>query len=181
VVVQYCYHFQRYRDGEGISLGLAALFLCFFLEFAFRLVTAQVIGQVVASLVLMAIGLGVAVGMVMCYLEICRRYSVTESGLVLEYPFRYTVIHPWETLSEIGICNVHYTARGPVEHLTAIRCVVGEEKKGPRHGYDCWAESWYSALHFRKVITILFTEERLEEFEKVCPVKIQDYRNVRKW
>ena len=109
-----------------------------------------------------------------------REYAISKEGITLRYPFRYTVMHSWDEISEIGICNVHYTTRGPVEYLMVIRCVIGEEKSGPAKGHGWWADSFYSAMHFRKIITILYSEERLEEFKQVCPFEIIDYRGIKR-
>lgn len=181
--MRYCYHGYDYREGEGISLGIAAVFLYVFLDCTISLVKAPRIIEGIIWLGMMAFSLSFFCLMLMEYLEICRKYTVTNEGLILHYPLRFTVTHTWDKLSEIGICNVHYASRGriPVPHLVAIRCVVGEEKKGPRHGHGWWASCVYSAMHFRKIITILYTEEKLEEFKRECPLEIIDYRGIRKY
>lgn len=175
----YCYHGIQYREQEGICLGLSALFLYIFLEWAVSLVQAHSFLHGVICVFGMIFGLVFGLVMIMAYLEICRRYMVTESGIKLIYPFNYVVAHSWDEISEIGICKVHYTTRGPVEYLTAIRCVVGGEKKGPSKGHGWWADSLYSAIHFRRVITIVYSEERVEEFRKLCPFEVIDYRNIK--
>lgn len=179
--MDYCYHYYRYREGEGISLGLAALFFYIFLDGSLSLFSAHTLAQIIIDVIIMAFGLTFACIMFFAYLEISRKYAITQTGLVLKYPFNFTVTHPWCELSEIGICKVHYTTRGPVEYLTAIRCVIGEEKNGPRKGHGWWADSFYSVIHFRKVITIIYSEDRLEAFNTVCPLEIIDYRGLRRY
>ena len=178
--MNYCYHFNRYRGQEGIGLGLSALFWYIFIYWTYALFQAQSLMQGIVCVLGMLLGLAFGCLMIMGYLEICRKYTITETGITLEYPFHVTVHHPWDEIGEIGICNVHYTTRGPIEYLTAIRCVVGNEKNGPNKGYGWWADSFYSVIHFRRIITIIFSDERLEEFKRVCPAAIIDYRNIRK-
>lgn len=181
--MDYCYPGYRYREGEGISLSLAAVFLYVFLDGVVSLVKTQRLIEGIVWLGMMAFALSFCCLMLMAYLEVCRKYSVTKEGFVLHYPFHFTVVHSWDELGEIGICKVHYPNRGrpPLPYTIAIRCVVGEEKKGPRNGYGWWASSFYSAVHFRKIITIVYTEDRLEEFKKACPLKIIDYRGIRRF
>ena len=179
--MNYCYHFQRYRDQEGISLGLSALFFYFFIEWTCSLFRVQTFIQGIICVLGMIFGLGFGCIMVMAYLEICRKYSISEAGITLIYPLKFTVTYSWNEISDLGICKVHYTTRGPVEYLTAIRCVVGNERNGPSKGYGWWADSFYSVIHFSRIITILYSEARVEEFKKVCPLEIIDYRNIKRY
>lgn len=179
--MNYCYHYNRYREGEGVSLGLVALFFYIFLDGTISLFNASTWGQCIVSILIMLFGLSFSCIMGCVYLEVCRKYTITHDGLVLVYPFNFTVTHTWEDLSEIAVCKVHYTTRGPTEYMTAIRCVVGEEKNGPSKGYGWWADSLYSAIHFRKIITIIYSDERLDEFKTMCPLDIADYREMRRY
>lgn len=179
--MNYCYHLYRYREQEGGSLGLSALFLYIFLEWTYALFQVQTLIQGMVCVLGMLFGLAFGCIMIMAYLEICRKYTVSETGITLKYPLKLTVHHSWNEISEIGICNVHYTTRGPVEHLTAIRCVVGVENNGPSKGYGWWADSYYSVIHFRRIITIIYSDERLEEFVRVCPLEIVDYRSIKRY
>lgn len=179
--MKYCFHYHSYREGEKSSLGFAALFSFFSLEGIYMLLTAQSVGRAIAGLLLIALGLGFTWFFLISYFETCRKYAISEEGITLSYPFEYTVFHSWSEISEIGICNVHYNHRSPVTHMVAIRIVMGKEKKGPSQGYDVWADSYYSAIHFRTIITVLYSDERLEEFEDVCPLEIIDYRRIKRY
>lgn len=178
--MQYCYNFSRYREQEWQALGLTVIFLYMFLECAYSLFRIRNLLQGIVCVGGMAFSFGFSLIMLMAYLEIYRKYSISQEGITLSYPFSITVTHTWRELSEIGICKVHYTTRGPVEYLTAIRCVIGEEKNGPKNGHGLWADSYYSIIHFRKIITIIYSEERLAEFKQVCPFEIIDYRGIKR-
>ena len=178
--MNYCYHLNRYREQEGIGLGLSVLFWYIFIHWTYALFLAQTLIQGIICVLGMLFGFAFGCLMIMAYLEICRKYTISESGITLEYPFHFTVHHSWDEIGEIGICNVHYTTRGPVEYLTAIRCVVGNERNGPSKGQGWWADSYYSVIHFRSIITIIYSEERLEEFKSACFSKIIDYRSIKK-
>ena len=177
--MQYCYHYPRYREQEWLALELTALFLYLFVNCLVSLAAIKTFMQGMIYVCCMIICLSVACFMLMAYLEIRREYAISNEGITLSYPFHFVIMHTWDELSEIGICNVHYTTRGSIEYLTVIRCVIGEENNGPAKGHGWWADSFYSAIHFRKIINIVFSEERIEEFRQICPIEIVDYRGIK--
>lgn len=177
--MNYCYHYNRYRGQEKICLGVSALFGLMFCGWAVSLFRASTVTAGAVSALVMLVSLGLVWITVMAYLEMCRKYSVSEAGLTVIYPFGIKVTYAWNALSEIGLCKVHYTGADPVEYLAAIRCVVGEERNGPAKGYGWWADSLYGVFRFRKIITVTYTAERLDEFRQMCPFEITDYRYIR--
>ena len=109
-----------------------------------------------------------------------RRYSLSENGLTIIYPFGIKKVYSWEVFNEIALCKVHY-ASASTAHKLAIRCVVGEEKRGPKQaivGKERWATMEYEVVHFGKVITIYYSDDRYNEFKSVCPIEITDYRHL---
>lgn len=114
------------------------------------------------------------------YLLYSRRYLVSEDGIIVKYPFLPETLYPWDSISEIGICKVHYALRG-CHFLTAIRCVIGEEKNGPHKGYyGSWASEFYSMRHLRNVIIISYADYRAAELQKYYPKQIKDYRWIKR-
>lgn len=109
-----------------------------------------------------------------------RKYKVEQQGLTIRYPFGIVVNYPWTDFNEIAICKVRYSSRVSEIYSIAIRCVVGEEKHGPKHSKqpnERWSRETYEALHFNRIISIEFSNERYEEFRSACAVPIVDYRN----
>lgn len=110
-----------------------------------------------------------------------RRYCASDQGLTVRYPFGFQKHYHWEDFSEISLCKVHY-ASGTNSHTLAIRCVVGKEDFGPGTAIcarEDWSTQLYEVQHFRRIITIYHTPERLAEFETHCPCPIRDYRYLR--
>lgn len=179
--MQYCYDHSYHRQLEGITIGLAGLFLFIILEGIYNLFQfVSIIHSVIYSGVII---FGVVFFSIasMEYLAISRKYRITEFGIIIQYPLGITVKYSWDILSEVGVCKVHYTTRGSFSYLTVIRCVVGEEKNGPSKGYGRWADSLYSTIHFNKVVVILYTEERHKEFNSICPLDVIDYRGIKRY
>ena len=69
---------------------------------------------------------------VLCFLLTMRKYSVSREGIRIQYPLCKPVFYPWEQISDIGICNVHYTTKGPLRHQVVLRIVIGPEERARR-------------------------------------------------
>lgn len=110
---------------------------------------------------------------------VCGRwYEIAADGMTIYYPLGITKKIHWNEFSEIALCKIHYAAWG-TEHIVAIRCVIGEEKHGPKQalvGKEKWTRIGYEVFHFRKIISIYKTDERIAEFHHMCPLPIVDYR-----
>lgn len=109
-----------------------------------------------------------------------RRYEIYFDGITICYPLGIKKKYLWDEFSEIALCKIHYAAWG-TDHIIAIRCIVGEEKGGPKEavvGKERWTRIEYEVVHFKKIISIYKTEERLAEFHKLCPHPIKDYRHL---
>lgn len=107
-----------------------------------------------------------------------RKYEISRDGLTLRYPFGISKHYRWEEFGEVALCKVHYAAASN-KHILAIRCAVGDEKRGPKKATVAkgnWSTIEYEAFHFGKIITIYYTDERYEEFQEKCPLEIGDYR-----
>ena len=110
-----------------------------------------------------------------------QKYAVSEHGITIRGIGSRSTLYPWESFRDIGICKVHYTSRLPYEYDIVIRLSRMEEPRGPRTGsYGPWATEFYELLHFRKIILITFTQERLAQLAAVYPDEIADYRSIRR-
>ena len=107
-----------------------------------------------------------------------RRYELCETGITVFYPLGIHKFYFWQEFTEIAICKIHY-ASATTEHRVAIRCVIGEEKRGPKKavvGKEWWSTMEYEVIHFERIISIYKTDDRIAEFHKLCPHPIKDYR-----
>lgn len=107
--------------------------------------------------------------------------AVSEHGITIWSIGSRSILYPWESFRDVGICKVHCTSRLPYEYDVVIRLSRMEEPRGPRTGtYGVWATELYELLHFRKIIQITFTQERLTQPAAVYPGDIADYRAIRR-
>ena len=114
---------------------------------------------------------------------VSRLYQATVEKFSLQN-FKKKIMYSWDEISEISICDVHNAAKGH-SHEKVIRVVIGYEKNGPTN-YKCprnfsgrlerWRGLMYSFLHYKKIILIEYSEERLNQIKEVCGKEIKDYR-----
>ena len=110
-----------------------------------------------------------------------RKYCVGETGLIISYPLGITSVFRWDEISEVALCKVHYAA-GCDAHKVAIRCSIGSEDSGPskaKFARESWQSVTYEVFHYKSIVSIYFTPERLAEFENFYPHHIKDYRHLK--
>ena len=117
---------------------------------------------------------------VLCFLITIRKYSVSREGIRIQYPLCKPVFYPWEQISDVGICNVHYNTKGPLRHQVVLRIVIGPEDRGPKQGLGSWTGWGYELRHMQNVITLSYNSRRLLELEKLCPMGVADYRHIKR-
>lgn len=102
-------------------------------------------------------------------------YELCEFGIQMHYTRRMTRLIPWDSVSQIYVCEAH---RGADKRDHVIWCTVGNTK------YTQPNMPWYSDsfefefMHCRSVITVEFSEERLKAFKQYFKKDIPDYRRV---
>ena len=109
----------------------------------------------------------------LCYAAYGREYSVSESGIAIFYFRRFKVEHPWSQIGQISVCDINYAAKADNVFDIVIRVVVGEEKDGPASNLASipygrhikWRQMEYNMMHFKTIINIEYTRERLEEIQ----------------
>ena len=164
------------------AFWLAAIVLCTFVFFVWVFIKETQPGIVAALFVLF-----ILFWLAMLLLSIAnlivqnRKYAVSEYGITIWSIGSRSILYPWESFRDVGICKVHYTSRLPYEYDIVIRLSRMEEPRGPRTGtYGAWATELYELFHFRKIILITFTQERLAQLAAVYPGDIADYRAIRR-
>ena len=110
-----------------------------------------------------------------------RKYTIDAHGMTIYYPFGILRSYSWDEFGEIAVCKVHYAPRGN-NHILAIRCHIGQEENGPKRAKNArepWQSQDYELRNHKRVISVFYTPERHAEFQRLCPLPIQDYRRLR--
>ena len=93
---------------------------------------------------------------VLCYFGLClltwidayflsRKNSVDPMGIIVIYPFGYTMKYEWNQFVQIAVCRVHMKTRSHKEKV-AIRFTTSTEANGP-HNAKYANEKWSSELN----------------------------------
>lgn len=106
-----------------------------------------------------------------------RSYSLSDEGITIQYGKYRTAFHSWAEVTQICLCTVN-TTKSIVSYRDeeVIWCTFGKIRKGPPKMGLRWNDVTFRMMHFKKVLTILYKPERLEEFHKYCHREIPDYR-----
>lgn len=104
-----------------------------------------------------------------------RKYDLSEKGITIEQTYRRTVVHPWEKIQFVCVCVTHRSGTGTTQD-TVILCST-RKFAHPFSADVRLRTSWeYDFLHSNSVITIEYSEERLEEFAFYYQKFIPDFR-----
>ena len=110
-----------------------------------------------------------------------RKVAFSEKGMMVYGIGSRSRFYQWQSFRDIGICKVHYTSRLPYEYDIVLRFSLRDERRGPRSGaFGFWTTELYELIHFRSIIRLTFTQERLELLRAVCPAEISDHRSIRR-
>lgn len=110
--------------------------------------------------------------------EATREYELSDQGITIQYLGRYRRFYSWSSIRKICVCTLFRTSdRLPGELV--IWCTTGKiRKEPPRGNRTSWNTQEYILMHFRSVLTMTYTPERLEEFKKYSKREIPDYRDL---
>ncbi len=104
-----------------------------------------------------------------------RDYELTEEGIIVQYAKRKKVFYSWECINQICICKIFCSGNHAFE-TPVIWCTAGNIKHAPPDPKRRWDDSEYLFFHFRSILTMEYTPERLAEFQKYARIEIQDFR-----
>ncbi len=124
------------------------------------------------------IGLGLFLAYNVCVLSryLLRMYALNEDGITVQYPCRKRVFYPWSSITNICLYVVH-PGKGRNIEDQVIWCTAGRVKREPPNMSRRWRDADYLCHHYKSVLTIEFTEERLAMFKKYYGRDIPDYRD----
>lgn len=168
-----CYFSKKHQWGRsitalfaifdaGVLAGLGGYFLWTEADLNVRMLAGGVLG------------LGLMIGLfgIVNDLVLTREYAIDPNGITLRYAGRKRVFHPWSQVSQICVCVIH---PGKLECVRdeVIWCNLGKARRLPPR-----RKNWeYEVFHFRSVLTVEFTPERLEAFRLCSGRDIPDYRH----
>lgn len=170
-----CYFSPKHTKERWIA-GIACSFVSITLTGfgIFALLTTE--GNILAC-ILIFLGVFFALYGILFDLYMSREYSLNEDGILIRYAKRKSVFFPWSRIDQICICVIH---QGKIEGVKddVIWCAVGKIKNGPPNMARRWNEAEYGFIHFRSVLTMEYTPERLADFKKYSNRDIPDYRDI---
>lgn len=111
-----------------------------------------------------------------------RKYSVSESGLQIKYFTGHTHFYSWSDVADLCLCDVNQNYGGGFDLV--IRLGMTSEKAGPLHstkvdffnGYDKWRQENYIWKHYKDVIYLEYTKDRLSHIQKISGLNVVDRR-----
>lgn len=125
------------------------------------------------------IGIGILIAIAARIVDsiLYRSYSINDAGITIQFGKYRTAFHSWAEVTQICLCTVN-TTKSIVSYRDeeVIWCTFGKIRKGPPKMGLRWNDVTFRMMHFKKVLTILYKPERLEEFHKYCHREIPDYR-----
>ena len=106
-----------------------------------------------------------------------RSYVINECGITIGYGFGKKIkrFYPWNAVTSICLCSLQL-GTPPSSYKNVIWCTFGEKFHDPRKLKTSWSFGRVLDTHFRQILTIEYTPERLEGFRLFYDKEIPDYR-----
>ncbi len=104
-----------------------------------------------------------------------RKYQLSDKGIAIRYAGRFDRFYPWDSFGKICLCSIHFATRS--SHFDqVIWCQTRTVQGGPTAENRKWTSTEYGFLHFGTVLQMEYTPERLAEFRRSAPCRIEDLR-----
>ena len=96
-------------------------------------------------------------------------FSFTDHGVWVKYPLEKRRFYPWEEFQQVCVC---YYSKAAEMYGYSLICLV---RKGEKK--DCFGR-WKtgSALHYRNLLCLDYSEAQLREIRSHCPFEVPDLR-----
>lgn len=144
----------------GFVLGIGLLFAGTWMFFS---ATRTAVLAILAGLVCVLEGI--------CLLQTgMAEFSFGGEGVWVKYPLEKKLFYPWEEFQEVCVC---YTSRATDMNGYPIICLVRKGEKKDHFGR--WKTG--SALHYRKLLCLDYSDEQLQEMKRFCPYEVYDFRD----
>lgn len=110
-----------------------------------------------------------------------RKFLINHHGIDVIYCNGTSKFYPWEQFADVCICDVNHNYGGGFD--TVIRLGLHTEKNGPLNphkqygmdGREKWRNEWYLFSHYKEVICLEYSKDRMDQVSEFCP-KIIDRR-----
>lgn len=107
-----------------------------------------------------------------------REYELSNQGITIRYLGKYKRTYSWDCIRRICICTV-FRSSDRLPGKLVIWCTAGKVRKEPPKGNRIsWNQGEYILMHFRSILLVEYSPERLEEFKKYSKQEISDYRDL---
>ena len=180
VVMEHCWNDKKHLCSAYEAVILAVvIFVC-----TIVVLIAEWKNQWMYFLLSLFLLCGVGAYLFLCFLGLLitvRKYAVSQHGLTIKYPLLKPFLYTWDQISEVSVCNVHYTRKGALRHEMVLRIAIGPEKNGPKQGLGNWSSWEYEFFHINNVITLRYSSSRMLQLEKLCPFGVTDYRSLKRY
>ena len=105
-----------------------------------------------------------------------RSYAIDENGIIIGYGYGKLKkeFHSWDEITSICVCS-YQMGTTSISCRDVIWCTFGDKYHDPRKLGSPWAFS-KATIHYRQILTIQYTPERLEGFRLFYDKEIPDYR-----
>ena len=105
-----------------------------------------------------------------------RSYAIDENGIIVGYGYGKLKkeFHSWDEITSICVCS-YQMGTTSISCRDVIWCTFGDKYHDPRKLGSPWAFS-KATIHYRQILTIQYTPERLEGFRLCSHREIPDYR-----
>ena len=105
-----------------------------------------------------------------------RSYAIDENGIIIGYGYGKLKkeFHSRDEITSICVCS-YQMGTTSISCRDVIWCTFGDKYHDPRKLGSPWAFS-KATIHYRQILTIQYTPERLEGFRLCSHREIPDYR-----
>ena len=173
-----CYYSNIYKSRGIVSFIISFLIAIYFL-FILPEATLWYEYLILSIIIIFLLYLGILTYLVYS----SRSYKIQEGELIVQDFYKRVVTYPMDKIAEISVCDIHHEKYGLYEKV--IRIAIDSEKNGPtnpkcsRHlisTLEHWRGLRYSFIHYKKIILIEYTDERLAYIYQAYKREIKDYR-----
>lgn len=101
------------------------------------------------------------------------KFNIDLDGINAKYPFHAEKLISWDEFQQVCVCYGDYSKAG----ISAFVYICFIKKGAKKDFYGRWKANTPS--HYRKIITMNYTDELYEEVKNKCPYEVVDLRNTR--
>lgn len=106
-------------------------------------------------------------------------YNLSETGITIRYGCGKQIVHPWEEVTQVCLCVINQGNDHRI-YDEVIWCTFGQLSRTPPDFSLNRNFAQKILLHHRRILTVEYTEDRLDGFRAFYRKEIPDYREQMK-